>query len=128
MLGRGKPDQLRTSTKTYVKPNSWLQCKSMFILRSYMYMVLIGYDPSKITILTTYNGQKLLIRDIISRKCAWHSLFRKPSKITTVDKFQGQQNDYILLSMVRTEYVGYLRDIRRIIVNHIINIGRSFKS
>lgn len=58
-------------------------------------MVLKGYDPNKITILTTYNGQKLLIRDIIQRKCAWHSLFKTPSKVivnynlkvTTVDKF-----------------------------------------
>ena len=34
----------------------------------------------------------------------------------TVDKYQGQQNDYILLSLVRTESVGHLRDIRRLIV------------
>lgn len=31
----------------------------------------------------------MLIKDIISRKCSWHSLFRTPDKITTVDKFQG---------------------------------------
>jgi intron-binding protein aquarius len=46
-----------------------------------MYMILVGYDQSKISILTTYNGQKLLIRDIIQRKCAWHSLFKKPAKV-----------------------------------------------
>jgi superfamily I DNA and/or RNA helicase len=26
-----------------------------------------------------------------------------PAKIATTDKFQGQQNDYILLSLVRTK-------------------------
>lgn len=37
--------------------------------------------------------------------------------MTTVDKYQGQQNDYILLSLVRTDStVGHLRDIRRLIV------------
>jgi len=41
-----------------------------------MYLILIGYDPMQISILTTYNGQKLLIRDIINKKCSWHSLFR----------------------------------------------------
>ncbi len=39
-----------------------------------------------------------------------------PHKITTVDKFQGQQNDFILLSLVRTFNVGHLRDVRRLIV------------
>ena len=37
-------------------------------------------------------------------------------QITTVDKFQGQQNDFILLSLVRTRTVGHLRDVRRLIV------------
>ena len=81
-----------------------------------MYMCLQGYDPSKITILTTYNGQKALIKDIIKQKCAWNPIFKNPKKITTVDRYQGQQNDYVLLSLVRTKYPGHLRDIRRLIV------------
>ncbi|CAG2180283.1 unnamed protein product [Oppiella nova] len=36
--------------------------------------------------------------------------------ITTVDKYQGQQNDYILLSLVRTKTVGHIRDVRRLVV------------
>ncbi|KAL5982160.1 hypothetical protein ACLOJK_016229 [Asimina triloba] len=36
--------------------------------------------------------------------------------VTTVDKFQGQQNDFILLSLVRTRFVGHLRDVRRLVV------------
>lgn len=30
-------------------------------------------------------------------------------QVTTVDRFQGQQNDYIILSLVRTKAVGHLR-------------------
>jgi intron-binding protein aquarius len=37
-------------------------------------------------------------------------------QITTVDKYQGQQNDYVLLSLVRTRVVGHLRDVRRLVV------------
>lgn len=37
-------------------------------------------------------------------------------QVTTVDRFQGQQNDYILLSLVRTRIVGHLRDVRRLVV------------
>ena len=36
--------------------------------------------------------------------------------MTTVDKFQGQQNDFILLSLVRSKTVGHLRDVRRLVV------------
>jgi intron-binding protein aquarius len=87
-----------------------------YIVSVYMYMCLQGYDPSKITILTTYNGQKALIKDIIKQKCAWNPIFKNPKKVTTVDRYQGQQNDYVLLSLVRTKYPGHIRDIRRLIV------------
>ena len=33
-----------------------------------------------------------------------------------MDKYQGSQNDYILLSLVRTKSVGFMRDVRRLIV------------
>lgn len=81
-----------------------------------MYMRLLGYPSDKITILTTYNGQKHLIRDVVEQRCALNPFIGRPNKVTTVDKFQGQQNDYILLSLVRTKTVGHLRDVRRLIV------------
>jgi intron-binding protein aquarius len=82
----------------------------------FMYMRLIGYPAHKITILTTYNGQKHLIRDVINTRCANNPLIGRPHKVTTVDKYQGQQNDFILLSLVRTKAVGHLRDVRRLVV------------
>ncbi|KAI2654745.1 RNA helicase aquarius [Labeo rohita] len=197
----------------------------------YMYMRLLGYPSERISILTTYNGQKHLIRDVINQRCATNSFFGQPNKlqkrvfnpqtrdadvcscgwaselqcgtlldlinrslfslfcssgqraestcprssrladefyighhllrgrdpatetkeeqndnetpagfntrpqemkyeavaafcclllcheqVTTVDRFQGQQNDYIILSLVRTKAVGHLRDVRRLVV------------
>jgi len=82
----------------------------------FMYMRLLGYPAAKISIITTYNGQKALIRDVVRQRCAWNPLFGEPGKVTTVDKFQGQQNDYIIVSLVRTKAVGHLRDVRRLIV------------
>lgn len=41
---------------------------------------------------------------------------RPSSQIATVDKYQGAQNDYILLSLVRSRAVGHLRDVRRLVV------------
>ncbi|XP_059651946.1 uncharacterized protein LOC132299398 [Cornus florida] len=87
-----------------------------YIVSVYIYMRLLGYPANKISILTTYNGQKFLIRDVISRRCVPYDFIGPPNKVTTVDKFQGQQNDFILLSLVRTHFVGHLRDVRRLIV------------
>ncbi|XP_072992424.1 uncharacterized protein [Typha latifolia] len=99
-------------------PSPWFyqnEGEAEFVVSVYIYMRLIGYPASKISILTTYNGQKLLIRDVVNRRCKAYGI-DPPSKITTVDKFQGQQNDFILLSLVRTRFVGHLRDVRRLVV------------
>jgi intron-binding protein aquarius len=64
-----------------------------YIVAVYQYMRLLGYPAEKISILTTYNGQKALIQDVLERRCSWNPYFGKPAAITTVDKYQGQQND-----------------------------------
>ncbi|KAK7310334.1 hypothetical protein RJT34_07787 [Clitoria ternatea] len=100
-------------------PSPWFyqnEGEAEYIVSVYIYMRLLGYPANKISILTTYNGQKLLIRDVISRRCVPYDFIGPPSKVATVDKFQGQQNDFILLSLVRTRFVGHLRDVRRLVV------------
>lgn len=102
----------------------------------YQYMRLLGYPASKISILTTYAGQRALIRDVLAHRCARNPIFGLPKIVATVDKYQGEQNDCkfsnirisicaislrplstdIILSLVRTSKVGYLRDIRRLTV------------
>ncbi|KAH9608634.1 hypothetical protein KSS87_011141 [Heliosperma pusillum] len=100
-------------------PSPWFyqnEGEAEYIVSVYIYMRLLGYPANKISILTTYNGQKLLIRDVISRRCVPYDFIGPPNKVATVDKFQGQQNDFILLSLVRTRFVGHLRDVRRLVV------------
>ena len=87
-----------------------------YIIAVYMYMRIIGYPADKITILSTYNGQVALLQDVARFRCSSIPGVGMPPKISTVDKYQGQQNDYILLSLVRTKTVGHLRDVRRLIV------------
>ncbi|CAB3396590.1 unnamed protein product [Caenorhabditis bovis] len=82
----------------------------------YTYMRILGYPADKISIITTYNGQAQLIRDVVQRRCTSNPLIGPPAKISTVDKYQGQQNDYIILSLVKTKNIGHIRDIRRLIV------------
>lgn len=84
-----------------------------YLVSMYQYMRLLGYPSDKITILTTYAGQKALIQDVLEKRCGWNDFFKPFPIVSTVDGYQGEQNDYILLSLVRTSRVGYIRDIRR---------------
>jgi intron-binding protein aquarius len=59
----------------------------------YQYMRLLGYPASSISILATYAGQRALIKDVLSHRCAKNPLFGLPKVVTTVDKYQGEQND-----------------------------------
>ncbi|KAL2271914.1 hypothetical protein VTJ83DRAFT_1285 [Remersonia thermophila] len=82
----------------------------------YQYMRLLGYPANKISILATYAGQRALIKDVLAHRCAKNPIFGLPRIVATVDKYQGEQNDFIILSLTRTSRVGYLRDIRRMTV------------
>lgn len=62
-------------------------------------MRVLGYPSERITVLTTYNGQKHLLHDVLMHRCGSNPLLGMPSKIATVDKYQGSQNDFILLSL-----------------------------
>eukprot|EP00923_Selenidium_pygospionis_P042265 GHVN01073199.1.p1 GENE.GHVN01073199.1~~GHVN01073199.1.p1 ORF type:complete len:1799 (-),score=441.84 GHVN01073199.1:775-5532(-) len=87
-----------------------------FVVGLYMYLRLMGVQSSQIVLLTTYNGQKALLRDVVARRCGWNPAVGWPRVIDTVDRFQGQQSDFVLLSLVRTKAVGHLRDVRRLVV------------
>ena len=47
-----------------------------------------GYRSEEISILTTYNGQKHLIRDVVKNRCGDNPVFGFPKTITTVDRYQ----------------------------------------
>jgi intron-binding protein aquarius len=59
----------------------------------FMYMRLLGYPANKISILTTYAGQRALIKDVLGHRCKNNRLFGLPRIVATVDKYQGEQND-----------------------------------
>ena len=82
----------------------------------FMYMRLAGVAAHKVSIITPYNGQKDLICDVVQRRCGSSPFYGTPAKVATTDQFQGQQNDFIILSLVRTKAIGHLRDVRRLVV------------
>lgn len=52
-----------------------------YLVSMYQFMRLMGYPANKITVLTTYNGQKNLLRDVIEQRCAGNPLFGRPHKV-----------------------------------------------
>jgi intron-binding protein aquarius len=90
--------------------------EAQFVISVFQFLRLCGHPADRITILTPYNGQKQLLQDLVEQRCAPFPVFGRPSKVATVDHYQGQQNDIVLLSLVRTRHVGHLRDVRRLVV------------
>lgn len=81
------------------------------------YLVLNGVDPSKITVLTFYHGQRKAIYKKLKQNANLkiHTLFN----VVTVDSYQGEENDIVLLSLVRSNKrhnIGFLSVDNRVCV------------
>ena len=103
-----------------------------------MYLLRQGYLPQQIAILTMYTGQLLELRRVI-RKCTSNPdvstgtdpqlgpTFVHPTvaklravRVCSVDNFQGEENDIVLLSLVRSNNehkIGFLSEENRICVS-----------
>ncbi|KAH3711004.1 NFX1-type zinc finger-containing protein 1-like [Dreissena polymorpha] len=67
------------------------------------YFLNQGYTKDQITVLTPYMGQVMLLRNEMPK-----SIF-EGVRITAIDNFQGEENDIILLSLVRSSMEGHSR-------------------
>ena len=78
------------------------------------YLLKQGYLPSEITVLTTYRGQLLELKKIM-RKQDYNGV-----RVAAVDDFQGEENEIILLSLVRSNSdgnIGFLKIENRVCVS-----------
>ncbi|KAH0045210.1 P-loop containing nucleoside triphosphate hydrolase protein, partial [Aureobasidium melanogenum] len=80
-------------------------------------LISAGVESHKITILSFYNGQRrLLTREL---KKVIGAVTEKRIKVVTVDSYQGEENDIIILSLVRNNFlreVGFLKVANRVCV------------
>lgn len=91
--------------------------EARMITAFFVYLVYNGLLPEQITVLTFYNGQAKLIRRLFKR----HEFLQgHNTKVSTVDSYQGEENDIILLSLVRNNarnQIGFLSNINRACVS-----------
>jgi len=84
-----------------------------FAVRLCHYFIKLGYQRSKITILTMYSGQLLKMRKMMPK-----AIF-DGVRVSAVDDFQGEENDIIILSLVRSNNegrIGFLKESNRVCV------------
>ena len=84
--------------------------EATFLVALCRYLLQQGYKAEQITLLTTYTGQMFAMRDCLKNENL------ESVRLTTVDNFQGEENDIILLSLVRSnkdEKVGFIKTINR---------------
>ena len=97
--------------------------EAKFLVALCRHLMQQGYRADQITLLTTYTGQMYAIRDCLQEE----DVIKEPLependssvgcvRVTTVDNFQGEENDIILLSLVRSnkdEKVGFIKIVNR---------------
>ncbi len=84
-----------------------------FLVSFYEYLLKQGYEGSRITILTLYTGQMFAIRRLLKQRQLEYT------RVTPVDNYQGEENDIVLLSLVRSNEmgsIGFLRISNRVCV------------
>jgi intron-binding protein aquarius len=76
-----------------------------YIVSVYQYLRLCGHSARSIVILTTYDDQASLIKDVMNLRCVDSSHFSKPSDICTLEQYVGRECDSVLFSLVRTSAI-----------------------
>jgi len=88
------------------------------VVQFFRYLIQNGISTEQITVLTFYNGQRKLILKKLRRDVE----LRNPVmsfKVVTVDSYQGEENDIVLLSLVRSNLqgsIGFLNVDNRVCV------------
>ncbi|KAI7881845.1 P-loop containing nucleoside triphosphate hydrolase protein [Lichtheimia hyalospora FSU 10163] len=103
-------------------PESASKCnehEALMAAKLSMYLMLQGYSPEDITIITMYAGQRSMIKRMLR---AERRADIDPSEIlvSSVDGYQGEENKIIILSLVRSNangQIGFLRVANRVCVS-----------
>ena len=88
--------------------------EAQYLAQLCLYLTKQKYKPSQITVLTMYLGQLIEMRHCLNR------MQLSGIKISTVDNYQGEENDIVLLSLVRSneqDKIGFLKINNRYIYN-----------
>ncbi|CAH1781587.1 unnamed protein product [Owenia fusiformis] len=84
-----------------------------YIVKLCKYLIQQGYKREEITILTLYTGQMFTIKKLMPKE------YFQGVRVCAVDNFQGEENEIVLLSLVRSNEensIGFLKIENRVCV------------
>ena len=87
--------------------------EAQLVAEFFVYLILNGVPAPKITILTFYNGQRKKLLKLLREHPLLGAFYLK---VATVDSYQGEEDDIIILSLVRsgnTRNIGFLAQYNR---------------
>eukprot|EP00930_Biecheleria_cincta_P004590 TRINITY_DN105506_c0_g1_i1.p1 TRINITY_DN105506_c0_g1~~TRINITY_DN105506_c0_g1_i1.p1 ORF type:complete len:1124 (-),score=248.83 TRINITY_DN105506_c0_g1_i1:317-3688(-) len=129
-------DQATSASKPGHHPAVHQSCsnpgESRFLVHYAKLLVKCGLSVRDLTVITPYNGQVQQLRNDFSVDQECEKLGLDQPRINTVDSFQGQEADAVLISLVRSNergIVGFLSDYRRLNVavtrarKHVMIVG-----
>ena len=89
--------------------------EAAFLASLFNYLIQQGYGPQQITIITPYVGQQFELCSQLKQK----GITDVRGRVVTIDNYQGEENDIILLSLVRSnkeKKIGFVKNENRICV------------
>ncbi|KAK5402956.1 hypothetical protein LTR06_010382 [Exophiala xenobiotica] len=113
--------------KSFFFEHSWSEYKdeslstyneeeAKFVAGFYRYLNKNGVRPDQITVLTFYNGQR---KRLLKELRAYSDITAGYLQVKTVDSYQGEENDIVILSLTRSNEeckIGFLANINRVCV------------
>ncbi|CAF1167216.1 unnamed protein product [Rotaria sordida] len=88
--------------------------EAKYVIELAQYLIKQGYNPQQITVLTMYLGQRQFIAKLAKQRALLYGV-----RIMITDNYQGEENDIIILSLVRNnpeKNIGFLKTHNRICV------------
>ncbi|KAF4611643.1 hypothetical protein D9613_003986 [Agrocybe pediades] len=77
-------------------------------IQTIVHLVKNYYKDKKFTVITPYDAQRAAIQQALqSEKLPWESVYN-------IDSFQGNEDDYVLISVVRSQHPGFLSSLNRL--------------
>ena len=110
MISHSQPEKNQQENGATSHANEF---EAKFLVALCLHLFKQGYQPHQITILTMYRGQLFELRRRMTRETF------EGTRVAVVDDFQGEENDIVLLSLVRSNFekkIGFLDKSNRVCV------------
>ncbi|KAH3813291.1 hypothetical protein DPMN_141744 [Dreissena polymorpha] len=107
-INHNEPESSNGELKSYA--NTF---EADYVAKLAKHLLMQDYNGSQITVLTTYTGQLLELKRRMNRD------EYDDVNVTVVDNYQGEENDIVILSLVRSNHenrIGFLKTENRICV------------